>query len=432
METDSEMSERPDGASPARAAGPGASRGPSPGPAGRALRILHLLSGKERGGILRVVDAASSGMSAGFADISVAILDDSAIAPPAGVRIARFSRGTALGAWRAPGVLAFARRERFDVVHSHNVISNLYGWAIRRRVRGVRHVVHVHSHLGHVLAESQRSRLKRALLLWGNMRALRSCDRVIAVAESIRNYLIERRVDPRKIEVIRNAVDLARIEADSRRECSVAASLAARPPAPGGEETREPDRPWVVASIGRLSLVKNHRLLLEAARLVLRQARVKFVLVGDGPERTRLERLARETGVAGSVVFAGWMENPYPVLAAADLLAMTSNSEGLPVAPLEAMALGKPVVATRVGGVAEVVRDGISGDLVPSGDAGALAAAMLRLLADPRRRRDFGSAGREIVSREFSREAMVRRLEEVYRSLHGGPDPREAAGRAGA
>jgi len=385
-----------------------------------AAQILHLLCGQERGGILRVVNGACEGLAPELGEVSVLVLDESPLSLPPGVRVIRF-RGARNWDWRKlTKTVEFARQGGFDVVHTHNVISNLYGWAIRSRVRGVAHVVHVHSHLSHVLAESQKSWLKRALLLRGNMRALKKCDRVIAVADSVREYLVWRDLDPRKIDVIHNAVDLARIEAAAREVCPVTADLLNRTRPAASSRDGGRDRLPVIASIGRLSPVKNHRLLLEAARIVLQHERVMFVVVGDGPERASLERLAREAGVAEHVMFVGWLENPYPLLSAADLLVLTSKSEGLPIAVLEAMALRKPVVATRVGGVSEVIRDGVSGDLVEPGNPEVLAAALARMLADSRRRMAFGLAGREIVEKEFSHDAMVRKLGDVYRSLLDG------------
>ncbi len=349
-----------------------------------------------------------------FGDISVAVLKDSDMGLPPGIPVVRFGAGGHLR--KMAKVVEFARHERFTLVHSHNVTANLYGWAIRSRVRGLAHIVHVHSHLSHLIVESQTSWLKRVVLLRSNMRALERCDRIVAVADSVREYLVQRRIEPSKIEVIHNGVDPARIEAESREACPVAASLADRkrrvPRRPGVGT----DRCSVVATIGRLSPIKDHGLLIEAARIVLEREQVLFVVVGDGPERASLERHAREAGVAENFFFAGWLAKPYPLLSAADLIVLTSKSEGLPIAALEAMALKKPVVATSVGGVSEVVRDGVSGDLVEPGNAEAFAAALLRMLADGERRRNYGLAGSEIVANEFSHGTMVRRMGGVYRS----------------
>jgi glycosyltransferase involved in cell wall biosynthesis len=391
--------------------------GAGPGPSSTREnpgRILHLLSGQERGGIQHVVEGISRGLAREFGDMTVACLSDSDLGLPRGVSTVTFP---ARGHWlRVSKVVEFARQGRFDLVHSHSLISNPYGWAIRSRIGGLQHVAHVHSHLSH-LARSQSSWLKRVLLLWGNVHALRGCERVVAVADSVRSHLVRLGIDPLRIEVIRNGVDLARIECQAREDCEVAAALQDRARGEPGQGGGRSGRCPVVVSIGRLAPIKNHRLLIEAAGIVLRQQRAVFVIAGDGPQRADLERRARQAGVAQNVLFVGWLRQPYPLLSVADLIVLTSWSEGLPISILEAMALGKPVVATRVGGIPEVVRDGVSGELVDPGNAEALAASLLRMLADAERRRAFGRAGRAIVEEEFSNETMLRKLADVYRPL---------------
>jgi len=376
------------------------------------VRVLHLLSGKEKGGILRVVHAACDPRPAGASEVAILLLAETSAPLPAGVRVLRLEGGGGWGLARVRRALDLVRREGFTVVHTHNVISNLFGWALRLRQRRLAHIVQVHSHLSLILRETQKSRVKRALLLWGNRRALRTCDRVIAVSYSIRDDLARGGIAAGKITVVQNAVDLAAIEASSRMPCAVAAGLAG-----GAPGAAAPKAAPLVGSVGRLSAVKNQRLLLEAARLVLREIPATFVIVGDGPERPALERAAAELGVAGHVVFAGWLANPYPILRALDIVALTSNSEGFPVVLAEALGLERPVVATRVGGVEEIVRDGVCGTVVPPADAQAFASALLGLLRDPARRRAFGRAGREIVARDFSRAAMLEKLHSVYASL---------------
>jgi glycosyltransferase involved in cell wall biosynthesis len=381
------------------------------------LRVLHVLSGKEKGGILRVIHAACDPPPPSVTEVAILLLGETSATLPRGVRVLRLGRSRRSA--KVGRALALVRGERFTLVHTHNVISNLYGWVLRLRVPGLAHIIQVHSHLSLILRETQKSRIKRAVLLWGNRRALRRCDRVVAVSYSIRDELVDGGVAAAKIAVIQNAVDLDELEARSRMPCTLAASLV-------GEGARAAVHTAVVGSVGRLSPVKNHRLLLEAARLVLRERPATFVFVGDGPERAALERAAGDLGIAGSVVFAGWVENPYPILRILDVVALTSNSEGFPVVLAEAMGLERPIVATRVGGVEEIVQDGVCGEIVPPGDARAVADALLRLLGDPARRHAFGRAGREIVARDFSRTAMLRKLHAVYASMV--PDSSPAAG----
>ena len=140
-------------------------------------------------------------------------------------------------------------------------------------------------------------------------------------------------------------------------------------------------------------------------------------MIGDGPLRGDLERCASDLGVSDGVLFAGARSDIPAVLAAIDIYAMSSNREGLPVSLLEAMAAGKPIVATMVGGIPEVVSDRREGLLVPSGDPEALAGAIRELACDPKLAAHLGRQASEKVAAEYSIGATVRRLEEVYCSL---------------
>jgi glycosyltransferase involved in cell wall biosynthesis len=159
-------------------------------------------------------------------------------------------------------------------------------------------------------------------------------------------------------------------------------------------------------------------ILVRAAQLVhgaLPEARI--LIVGDGPERDALTALVQELGLAGVVVFAGVRTDVGDLLAASDIVASSSAFEGSPLALMESLGAGKPVVATRVGGVPEIVRDGLEGLLVPPGDPTALADALLTLLRDSGLRDRMGAAGRERQRTEFDIGVMVNRLEALYESL---------------
>jgi glycosyltransferase involved in cell wall biosynthesis len=200
-----------------------------------------------------------------------------------------------------------------------------------------------------------------------------------------------------RMEVVRNAVDAERFDVPA--DPALRAALGA-----------EPGRPLVLVP-ARLDAQKGHRHLLHALAHVPEPV---VVLAGDGPERPALERLAAELGVAGRVRFLGTRSDVPSLLAAADLFVLPSLYEGLPVAVLEAMAAGVPVLATAIGSTAEAVHDGRTGLLVPPGDAGALAAGLRRLLGDRELAARLGGAGRERARTEFSAAAMVARVADVY------------------
>ncbi|MBN2070318.1 MAG: glycosyltransferase [Candidatus Krumholzibacteriota bacterium] len=173
-----------------------------------------------------------------------------------------------------------------------------------------------------------------------------------------------------------------------------------------------------VAIIGRLSEVKNHFNFLDAAAAIIRETDiVRFLIVGDGPLQSELERYAAEVGVASRTDFAGYRKDMDEVLKGVDISALSSDSEGLPMVVLESMAAGIPVVSTQVGGIPELVIDGITGILVPPRDSGALASAILRLVKDKALRKEMGIESRKRVESLFSTDTMVEKYCSVYDKL---------------
>ncbi len=174
----------------------------------------------------------------------------------------------------------------------------------------------------------------------------------------------------------------------------------------------------IVGTVGRLSVQKATEDLIEAAALVQHHVpEVQFLIVGEGERRAALERLVRERGLGSTVRFAGYREDVPRLLGAMDIFVLPSLYEGMPFAILEAMAAARPVVATRVDAVPEVVVDGETGLLVPPRDPPRLAEALLHLLAHPDRAREMGRRGRERVRVHFSRERMLETITGLYRAL---------------
>lgn len=183
----------------------------------------------------------------------------------------------------------------------------------------------------------------------------------------------------------------------------------------------------LVLAVGRLSREKGHADLVRsfaAARELRRELNVILVIVGEGPERVRVETEARAAGVLERIVFAGHTSNVRPYYAAADVLALPSHSEGSPNVLLEAMAAGLPVVATAVGGVPEIAKDGESALLVPAHDTKAFAAALGRVLTDEALADGLGRAAAARAVSEFSPESYARGLVEIYRGLLSEKSPR--------
>lgn len=240
----------------------------------------------------------------------------------------------------------------------------------------------------------------RAILLQHRLMMLK-IDRYVAVSEHVAQRLRATFHVPRqKLEVIYNAIPTERFD---------------RPSDPGFRRTLSvmDDRP-VVLTIARLDEQKGLKYLLQAAQSV---PEAVFILVGDGPERSTLEAQARSLGVDGRVVFLGHRRDIPELLANCDLFVLPSLFEGLPVSVLEAMASGKPVIASNIGGTDEAVVHGVSGLLVPPGDAAALAAAIQKLLFDVPLREALGAAGKARAVKLFSAESMVQQVSSLYDTL---------------
>jgi glycosyltransferase involved in cell wall biosynthesis len=191
------------------------------------------------------------------------------------------------------------------------------------------------------------------------------------------------------------------------------------PPPPDGvrEELGIPPRAPVVVTVANFRQEKGHEYLLRAAELVRRSVpEVRFVLVGQGPLESQIRREAERLQLADTVIFTGYREDVLRLTAAVDVFALSSLHEGLSIALIEAMALGKPPVVTRVGGLHELIEDHRHGLLVPPADPPALAAGILSVLHDPALRERLGQAARRRAA-DLDIRTTLRRVEEVYAEL---------------
>lgn len=219
------------------------------------------------------------------------------------------------------------------------------------------------------------------------------------------------------IEVVPNGVDLA---AFPHRPARAVVDDIPGLPAPGHGE--------VVLHLARLSGQKGHSVLLAAAA-ALRACfpAARYLVVGDGAERAAIEAARDRLGLVPVVILTGHRTDTAALLAAADLVVLPSHAEGFPNVLLEAMATGRPVVASAVGDTPDIVRDGVTGFLTPPGDAAALAARIGELLADPALRARQGAAGRALVEQEFAFAPVVARIEAYFRRLVAAPGREPAA-----
>lgn len=357
------------------------------------VRVVHLVTSLAIGGLEKVVldlvryrtpDRfgarvicldASGVLQQGFAELGVPV-ESIGTAGSVPARILRLARRL--------------RRLKPDVLHTHNPQAHLHG-ALAARLARVPVVIHT---------RHGRQFLGRQPLAAFSRLASRWTSEFVAVSEDAANLARHtERVPEGKLHVIRNGIDVARFEVP-----------AGKPAAPGGR----------AISVGRLDPIKDQATLLRAVRLVANAAPgFTLDLVGDGPSRVGLESLARELDLGGHVRFLGYREDVGSMLALADFFVLSSISEGLSLALLEAMAAGLPVVATDVGGNREVVVPGDTGHLVPAGSAEALAAAMTALLSDRSHAGRMGRAARRRIESHFNVRTVVAQYERMYATSLG-------------
>jgi glycosyltransferase involved in cell wall biosynthesis len=285
------------------------------------------------------------------------------------------------------------RAKGVAVLHTHEFFMNTLG-LMASWLTGVPLVATVHGRNYY----SDRARRRIAYRLVG-----RFAGRLVTVSEANKRFLAERvGIPPRRVQVIPNGVPV------DGRASSVALSALRESL---GLNQHHP----VIGTVGSLYPVKGHRYLIDAAPFVLeRFPQAIFVIVGQGGLRKELEAQAARLEVAAHLRFLGHREDVHNLLSIYDIFVLPSLSEGMPLALLEAMAAGLPAVATRVGGVMEVLDDRKTGLLVPSRDSRALADKMITLLGDPPLAKELGEAARHVAASRFPLAGMVRAYEGIY------------------
>jgi glycosyltransferase involved in cell wall biosynthesis len=262
----------------------------------------------------------------------------------------------------------------------------------------------VHTFHGHVLEGYFNPAVQRIFVEMERGLARRT-DAIVAVSPEVRDSLQALGIGRRRtFHVIPLGLDLDGFLAVDRPQGALRSALGIAPEAP------------LIGAVGRLVPIKANEVLLEA---VARVPGLHLALIGDGEDRPRLTQRAEAMGLAGRVHFTGWWPDIPGAVSDLDLVVLTSNNEGTPVALIEAHAAGKAVVATDVGGVRHVVTNGVTGWLAAAGDAPGIAALIEGALADPVRLRAFGAAGRQSVRERFGKDRLLGDVRDLYADLLG-------------
>ena len=326
---------------------------------------------------------------------------------------------------------ALIRQERPHILHTHTAKAGAIARAAALLAGDARPPIVVHTFHGHVL-KGYFGPARTAFFRRVERSLARSSDVLIAVSPEVRDELVEHGVAPRdKFAVIRLGIPLedrlgdATADLDYRRLYGI------------------PREAFVVGWVGRMTGVKDTGAVLEIVRAT-RERGIDAVLcmVGDGPDREPLEQLAQDLGIASSTYFVGYQSDVAGYYHLFDAFVLPSVNEGTPVSVIESLASGTPVVANRVGGVPDVVRDGVDGFLVEPGDTAAAADRLALLAGDAQLRARLGESGRASMFERYSVSRLVDDVDRLYRSLlaakgldgvrssmfhpgveHGRPDP---------
>jgi glycosyltransferase involved in cell wall biosynthesis len=310
---------------------------------------------------------------------------------------------TTLSAFRLIRHLTQLLRDRkIDVLHTHKYKDGVLGTIAAKRA-GVRHLVRTMHGMAEPMVGWNRlkSRLYHALDRW---MLRRSADLIIAVSRRMAEELRESGFRPTMVTCIHNGLDVSQVRAartreEVRRELGIGSDVL------------------LIGTAGRLSPVKGQAGLLRAAARILETDQARFLIVGEGPLGSQLLSLAQALSIDHACHFIGPRSDVFDFMAAMDIFVLPSLSEGIPMALLEAMTLGTPVVAASVGGIPEVIQHRVNGLLVPAGDDQALADACVELARDPGWAHTLGAAASRTIAEGFSHDRSGEALLFAYRGI---------------
>lgn len=301
--------------------------------------------------------------------------------------------------WSLAKLIYILKKEQIDVFHTHGYDPGFWGRIAAWFARVPVIITHEHG----------KTLWKRKHHIWFERFANRFTDLRIAVSEDVRHLRIENEcIPPHKIITIPNGVDMTRFGQSFNREC-IRSGL--------GIESNN----FVVGTVGRLTSAKAYNVLIDAFEIVNKRIKNSILLfVGDGEMKTDLEKYVAKKEIEKHVCFLGARSDIPELLSVFDVFVLSSDREGLPVALLEAMAAGVPVIATAVGGIPEVINDGWNGYLVPSRSADTLADKIIWLLRNEGERRTISKNAYVTIKENYTIEKTTHRIEKIYEQFTSG------------
>ncbi len=302
-------------------------------------------------------------------------------------------------------LICFIKAEQIDIVHTHLISGNLYG-RLAGKLANVKGIISTQHHSRKDAVGFFPIPFMQDLFFHGdNIMGLLS-DRIITPSENLKKLVLKYGINPSRVITIPNAINMDKTGWASRDVLACMQNLGIS------------SNLKIIGMVGRLVPVKNFELYIRAAQKVIEQGiAVKFLIIGDGPIRTVLEELTARLKMQNHIIFTGFRDDVFLLVAMMDFFVLCSKSETNPIALMEAMASGKPVIATDVGGVSEVVSHGIDGLLCPSNDVNGLAQAMTHLLRSPDLAAILGRNAREKILKIYSLNRVTDQLMDVYSEI---------------
>jgi glycosyltransferase involved in cell wall biosynthesis len=295
-------------------------------------------------------------------------------------------------------IASFCKANGITIIHSHGYKPSLVCLLLKLFYK-IPYVITCHLWYSNDLSLRIYHLIERISMLFAS--------HVIGVSEKIVDDLKKRRVPKQKIQLVDNGVDALSYSKDKMsNEMDFRKELGLRKDS------------FIIGSLGRLTEQKDYKTFIQAAAEVLKIGKnIEFIIAGDGPLRSELNSLTEFLEIQKNFHFLGFRNDTARILNLMDIFVLSSLDEGLPMAMLEAMAARRPVVATRVGGIPKVIRDGSNGMLINTGDYGQLKEKLLFLIGNPERRKIFGDLAYDTVINNFSCERMTNRYIEIYKTI---------------
>ncbi len=367
------------------------------------IRIMYLLHSLERGGLEKCVATLVNKINPEIFVPSVCCLSELGMSlsliEKDNVKIFNMEKGDAHEAFLFLRLARLFKREKIDILHTNGwaaLFDGFFGAKIGRVP------VVVHTEHGKDVEDFVQIQQRR---VWARRLITPFLDQMIAVSDDIKKQFVNvTGLKAEQIVCIHNGIEFHDVEINYKEK---------------RKEIGVKDIEILIGAVGRLESVKNYDVFIQAAELVLKEyPLVKFILIGDGTLKEKLQSLTTKLGIEKSVLLLGERNDVDELLKVMDIFVLPSRSEGLSIALLEAVANKLPIVATNVGGNPEVVIDGKTGILIPSGDVSSLVRAITELLKDEDRRKNMGENGFVVVKEEFTVEKMIANHEELYLSLY--------------